>query len=111
MSAAGNQCHGLDDVYTGAIENIRHPKLRSKFDYRGRGGTAALGDVLTSLALGDYVEFSIWTELGTFHAYGLAHALARARSTARLTRRCSLVCLSRTTAGKWRFERTMEELA
>jgi hypothetical protein len=41
--------------------------------YRGGGGASALADVLNPSALGEYVEFSIWTELGTLHPYALAH--------------------------------------
>jgi hypothetical protein len=43
--------------------------------YRGGGGASALGNVLGLSALGEYVEFSIWTELGTLHPYALAHRL------------------------------------
>jgi hypothetical protein len=43
--------------------------------YRGGGGASALGDVLSLSALGEYVEFSIWTELGTLHPYALAGRL------------------------------------
>jgi hypothetical protein len=43
--------------------------------YRGGGGASALANVFSLSSLREYVEFSIWTELGTLHPYALAHRL------------------------------------